>query len=91
MSRYPSRQDLARTSGVTETDGQQHGEDLGPDGRSQRAGCDRNRRTQESIGQAIRPTRPGGHPDVVAAPHSATLPGDELFISIDPGRVLDLT
>src|SRR3989440_9632549 len=37
--------------------------------------------TRESMMQAIRSTRPGGHVGFVGVPHDAALPGDELFFS----------
>jgi threonine dehydrogenase-like Zn-dependent dehydrogenase len=37
--------------------------------------------TQESMVQAIRATRPGGHVGYVGVSHGVSLPGDELFIS----------
>jgi len=37
--------------------------------------------TQESMMQAIRSTRPGGHVGYVGVSHDVQLPGDELFLS----------
>jgi threonine dehydrogenase-like Zn-dependent dehydrogenase len=37
--------------------------------------------TQESMMQAIRSTRPGGHVGCVGVAHGVGLPGDELFFS----------
>jgi len=37
--------------------------------------------TQESMMQAIRSTRPGGHVGYVGVPHAVELPGEELFFS----------
>jgi threonine dehydrogenase-like Zn-dependent dehydrogenase len=37
--------------------------------------------TQESMMQAIRATRPGGHIGYVGVAHDVQLPGDELFFS----------
>ena len=37
--------------------------------------------TQESMMQAIRSTRPGGHVGFVGVAHDVQLPGDELFFS----------
>jgi threonine dehydrogenase-like Zn-dependent dehydrogenase len=37
--------------------------------------------TQESMMQAIRATRPGGHVGYVGVPHDVQLPGEELFFS----------
>jgi threonine dehydrogenase-like Zn-dependent dehydrogenase len=42
---------------------------------------DRSVRTQESMMQAARATRAGGHVGHVAVNHGATLPGEELFFS----------
>ncbi|GAA0854152.1 zinc-dependent alcohol dehydrogenase family protein [Streptosporangium amethystogenes subsp. fukuiense] len=38
--------------------------------------------TQESMMQAIRSTRPGGHVGFVGVAHNVALPGDELFMSL---------
>ncbi|GAA0826670.1 zinc-dependent alcohol dehydrogenase family protein [Streptosporangium amethystogenes subsp. fukuiense] len=38
--------------------------------------------TQESMTQAIRSTRPGGHMGFVGVSHDVSLPGDELFFSL---------
>jgi threonine dehydrogenase-like Zn-dependent dehydrogenase len=37
--------------------------------------------TQESMMQAIRVTRPGGHVGYVGVSHDVALPGEELFFS----------
>ena len=37
--------------------------------------------TQESMWQAIRATRPGGHASYVGVPHGVTLDGAELFFT----------
>jgi threonine dehydrogenase-like Zn-dependent dehydrogenase len=37
--------------------------------------------TQESMMQAIRATRPGGHVGYVGVSHNVSLPGEELFFS----------
>jgi threonine dehydrogenase-like Zn-dependent dehydrogenase len=37
--------------------------------------------TQESMMQAIRSTRPGGHVGYVGVPHDVELPGEEMFFS----------
>ncbi|WP_459219971.1 hypothetical protein [Pseudonocardia sichuanensis] len=37
--------------------------------------------TQESMMQAIRATRPGGHVGYVGVAHDVSLPGEELFFS----------
>ena len=85
MSRHEPRQRLAREYGATDiieergdagvarvkelTDG------LGAHSVIEAVG------TQESMMQAIRSTRPGGHVGVVGVSHDVELPGDELFFS----------
>jgi threonine dehydrogenase-like Zn-dependent dehydrogenase len=85
MSRHQPRQQLAREFGATHiveergdegvarikdlTDG------LGAHSVIEAVG------TEESIMQAIRATRPGGHVGYVGVSHDVTLPGDELFFS----------
>jgi threonine dehydrogenase-like Zn-dependent dehydrogenase len=85
MSRHESRQKLARQFGATDivtergddgvarikalTDG------LGAHSVIEAVG------TQESMMQAIRSTRPGGHVGYVGVAHGVELPGDELFFS----------
>jgi threonine dehydrogenase-like Zn-dependent dehydrogenase len=85
MSRHESRQKLARDFGATDivtergddgvakikelTDG------LGAHSVIEAVG------TQESMMQAIRSTRPGGHVGYVGVSHDVALPGDELFFS----------
>jgi threonine dehydrogenase-like Zn-dependent dehydrogenase len=85
MSRHPDRQRLATEFGATEiveergdagaarikdlTDG------LGAHSVVEAVG------TQESMMQAIRSTRPGGHVGYVGVPYGVTLPGEELFFS----------
>jgi threonine dehydrogenase-like Zn-dependent dehydrogenase len=85
MSRHPDRQQLARRLGATDiveergdegvarvkglTDG------LGAHSTIEAVG------TQDSMQQAIRATRPGGHVGFVGVSHDVTLPGDELFFS----------
>ena len=85
MSRHESRQNLAREFGapdiVTERgdDGVQKIKDLtnglGAHSVIEAVG------TQESMMQAIRSTRPGGHVGYVGVSHDVALPGDELFFS----------
>ena len=85
MSRHPDRQSLARRFGATDiveergdagvariaelTDG------LGAHSVIEAVG------TQESMMQAIRATRPGGHLGYVGVSHDVELPGEELFFS----------
>lgn len=85
MSRHESRQKLAREFGATDivtergdegvarikemTDG------LGAHSVVEAVG------TQESMMQAIRSTRPGGHVGYVGVSHDVELPGEELFFS----------
>jgi threonine dehydrogenase-like Zn-dependent dehydrogenase len=85
MSRHEPRQKLAREFGATDlvtergddgvakikglTDG------LGAHSVIEAVG------TQESMMQAIRSTRPGGHVGYVGVSHGVALPGDELFFS----------
>lgn len=85
MSRHESRQQLAREYGATDiveergdegverikelTDG------LGAHSVVEAVG------TQESMMQAIRATRPGGHVGYVGVAHGVELPGEELFFS----------
>lgn len=85
MSRHADRQRLAREFGATDivtgrgdegvekikelTDG------LGAHSVIEAVG------TQESMMQAIRSTRPGGHVGYVGVSHSVELPGDELFFA----------
>jgi threonine dehydrogenase-like Zn-dependent dehydrogenase len=85
MSRHQRRQQLAREFGAThivEERGDEgvarikelsHG--LGAHSVIEAVG------TEESILQAIRATRPGGHVGYVGVSHDVTLPGDELFFS----------
>lgn len=85
MSRHQPRQQLAREFGAThvvEERGDEgvarikdltHG--LGAHSVIEAVG------TEESMMQAIRATRPGGHVGYVGVSHDVTLPGDELFFS----------
>src|ERR671928_1054419 len=85
MSRHPSRQKLAREFGATAIvtergdDGVARVKDLtggiGADSVLECVG------TQESMTQAIRSTRPGGHVGYVGVPHGVALSGEELFYS----------
>ena len=85
ISRHPDRQALAREFGATDvvdergdqgvaavkelTDG------LGAHSVIEAVG------TQESMMQAIRSTRPGGHVGFVGVSHDVAIPGDELFMA----------
>ncbi|WP_445187658.1 zinc-dependent alcohol dehydrogenase family protein [Pseudonocardia sp. Cha107L01] len=85
VSRHESRQNLARDFGATDivTERGDQGADavkeltggLGAHSVIEAVG------TQESLMQAIRSTRPGGHVGYVGVAHDVTLPGDELFFS----------
>ena len=85
FSRHESRQKLARQLGATDIvtergdDGVARVKDLtgglGAHCVIEAVG------TQESMMQAIRSTRPGGHVGYVGVSHDVTLPGDELFFS----------
>ena len=85
MSRHPERQALARFYGATDIV-EERGDDgvarvkeittgLGAHSVIEAVG------TQESMMQAIRSTRPGGHMGFVGVTHDTQLPGDELFFS----------
>jgi threonine dehydrogenase-like Zn-dependent dehydrogenase len=85
MSRHEPRQRLAREYGATDIV-EERGEDgvarikeltngLGAHSVIEAVG------TQESMMQAIRATRPGGHVGYVGVAHGVELPGDELFYS----------
>src|SRR3954469_13714633 len=85
MSRHESRQQLAREFGATDIvttrgdDGVAEVKELtnglGAHSVIEAVG------TQESMMQAIRATRPGGHVGYVGVSHDVSLPGDELFFS----------
>ncbi len=85
MSRHASRQELAREFGATDIVAER-GDDgvamikkltdgLGAHSVIEAVG------TQESMLQAIRCTRPGGHVGYVGVAHGVELPGEELFFS----------
>jgi threonine dehydrogenase-like Zn-dependent dehydrogenase len=85
MSRHAPRQQLAREYGATDIV-EERGADgvarikeltngLGAHSVIEAVG------TQESMMQAIRATRPGGHVGYVGVAHGVELPGDELFFS----------
>jgi threonine dehydrogenase-like Zn-dependent dehydrogenase len=85
MSRHSDRQQLAREFGATDivTERGDEGvarikdmtEGLGAHSVIEAVG------TQESMMQAIRATRPGGHVGYVGVSHGVSLPGEELFFS----------
>ncbi len=85
MSRHEPRQQLARQFGATEIveergdDGVAKVKDL-TDGLGAHSVIEAVG-TQESMMQAIRSTRPGGHVGYVGVAHDVELPGDELFYS----------
>jgi len=85
MSRHEPRQQLAREFGATDIVTERGDEGvakikdltngLGAHSVIEAVG------TQESMMQAIRATRPGGHVGYVGVSHDVSLPGDELFFS----------
>jgi threonine dehydrogenase-like Zn-dependent dehydrogenase len=85
MSRHADRQELAREFGATDIVEERGGagvarikeltDGLGAHSVIEAVG------TQESLMQAIRATRPGGHVGYVGLFHDFTIPGDELFFS----------
>jgi threonine dehydrogenase-like Zn-dependent dehydrogenase len=85
FSRHESRQRLAREYGATDIVTERGDEgvarikdltgELGAHSVIEAVG------TQESMMQAIRSTRPGGHVGYVGVSHDVQLPGDELFFS----------
>jgi threonine dehydrogenase-like Zn-dependent dehydrogenase len=85
MSRHESRQQLARKFGATDIvaergdDGVARIKDL-TDGLGAHSVIEAVG-TQESMMQAIRATRPGGHIGYVGVSHDVQLPGEELFFS----------
>src|SRR5258705_12334315 len=85
MSRHESRQKLALEYGATDIvtersdDGVKRIKDL-TDGLGAHSVIEAVG-TQESMMQAIRATRPGGHVGYVGVAHGVELPGDELFFS----------
>jgi threonine dehydrogenase-like Zn-dependent dehydrogenase len=85
MSRHPDRQTLALEFGANDIV-----EERGDDGvakiRDLTSGLGAHSvieavGTQESMMQAIRAARPGGHVGYVGVPYGVTLPGEELFFS----------
>jgi threonine dehydrogenase-like Zn-dependent dehydrogenase len=85
MSRHESRQKLAREFGATDIveergdEGVERVKDL-TDGLGAHSVIEAVG-TQESMMQAIRATRPGGHVGFVGVTHDVALPGEEMFYS----------
>jgi threonine dehydrogenase-like Zn-dependent dehydrogenase len=85
MSRHPDRQELARVYGATDIVEERGNEGvdrikeltngLGAHSVIEAVG------TQESMMQAMRATRPGGHVGFVGVSHGVMIAGDELFFS----------
>src|SRR5256884_8943823 len=85
FSRHESRQTLARELGATDV-ATERGDDGAARVKDLTGGLGAHCvieavGTQESMMQAIRSTRPGGHVGYVGVSHDVTLPGDELFFS----------
>ena len=85
MSRHADRQALAREFGATDTVEERGGDGVArikelTDGLGAHSVIEAVG-TQESMMQAIRSTRPGGHVGYVGVSHDVELPGDELFFS----------
>jgi threonine dehydrogenase-like Zn-dependent dehydrogenase len=85
MSRHESRQDLAREFGATDVVVERGDEGVGrikdlTDGLGAHSVIEAVG-TQESMMQAVRSTRPGGHIGYVGVSHDVELPGQELFYS----------
>jgi threonine dehydrogenase-like Zn-dependent dehydrogenase len=86
MSRHESRQQLALDFGATDIliergdDGAARVKDL-TDGLGAHSVIEAVG-TQESMMQAIRSTRPGGHLGMVGLSHDVQIPGDELLFSL---------
>ena len=85
MSRHADRQALAREFGATDIVAER-GDDGVATNRELTNGLGAHSvveavGTQESMMQAIRSTRPGGHVGYVGVAHGVELPGDELFFS----------
>ncbi|MFG1699647.1 zinc-dependent alcohol dehydrogenase family protein [Nonomuraea sp. NPDC049309] len=86
MTRHAPRQELARAFGATDIVAERGDEGvarimeltngLGAHSAIEAVG------TQESMLQAIRSTRPGGHVGFIGYAHDVALPGDELFFSL---------
>ncbi|MDX6302073.1 MAG: hypothetical protein QOF53_3287, partial [Nocardioidaceae bacterium] len=85
MSRHASRQKLALDFGATDIVAERGDEGVAAikgltDGRGAHSVIEAVG-TQESMMQAIRATRPGGHVGFVGVAHDVSLPGGELFMS----------
>jgi threonine dehydrogenase-like Zn-dependent dehydrogenase len=85
MSRHESRQDLAREFGATDIVAERGDEGVAAvkeltDGLGAHSVVEAVG-TQESMMEAIRATRPGGHVGYVGVAHDVQLPGEELFWS----------
>jgi threonine dehydrogenase-like Zn-dependent dehydrogenase len=85
MSRHEPRQQLAREFGATDIVTERRAEGVAKikdltDGLGAHSVIEAVG-TQESMMQAIRSTRPGGHVGYVGVSHDVALPGDELFFS----------
>lgn len=85
MSRHPKRQQLAREFGATDIVAERGDEGVArikdmTDGLGAHSVVEAVG-TQESMMQAIRSTRPGGHVGFVGVLHDMQLPGDELFFA----------
>jgi len=85
MSRHESRQDLAREFGATDVVVERGDEGVGrikdlTDGLGAHSVIEAVGK-QESMMQAVRSTRPGGHIGYVGVSHDVELPGHELFYS----------
>ena len=86
MSRHADRQALAREFGATDIVAQRGDEGVArikelTDGLGAHSVIEAVG-TQESMMQAIRSTRPGGHVGYVGVSHDVKLPGDELFFGL---------
>ncbi|MFN2536441.1 MAG: zinc-dependent alcohol dehydrogenase family protein [Pseudonocardiaceae bacterium] len=85
FSRHEARQNLAREFGATDIV-TERGDDGVAEIKNLTGGLGAHSvieavGTQESMMQAIRSTRPGGHVGYVGVSHGVTLPGEELFYS----------
>ncbi len=85
FSRHESRQQLAREFGATDVVAERGDEGVArikdlTDGLGAHSVIEAVG-TQESMMQAIRATRPGGHVGYVGVSHDVSLPGEELFFS----------
>ena len=85
MSRHADRQELAREFGATDIV-EERGDDGVAEVKELTGGLGAHRvieavGTQESMMQAIRSTRPGGHVGFVGVSHNVELPGEEMFFS----------